>query len=926
MMRRALLCAGTVLCAAEGAGAAPASVSERMTYAGALLGRLEPRQDLPAWMRVPRWCTTDSPPWGKGETAALVHGFADRHAEVLRLGMFWGGMSHYPSAFAPHSPSLRADVDPLAEALAAARDRNMRVLAYLNPNAVREGHPLFDELCIVDESGRPWDVKAYGREGTRYVCLNNPAFLAFYSRAIAELVGDYGADGIYVDGLSPHICGCRHCREKFRADTGQDLPQGIAAFGPLTVLWEMTSDWDVVGEVDNPSHRLYSRWLMRCLTESTQAFAAAARSARKDAVVVFHTWPKPDTLSCYDGTLNEIYASRPWTFTLWKRAEFSNWGDVFAVPSLVNIYLRQEPWNEPRRPVTSAAEARHLYWQVLANGAYPNSWNYLGMERPFAVMRDHADCLDFPTTFPTPFLALPRPMFAEARHRAVGANTGVCLQPGCEVRLRILEREPGGRIDMLCLRADGRPPSDDDCRRTLAGAGAAKAVYLPAAAFDARTSVTAAGGRRWTRNDDPLALGRAHMVSEGHGNTREPALALTYRLPPLASPGPWALWARVVFPGVGSDSFYWQVSGDGGATWSPDAPHDGFAVGWEQPQAYAWVRARAVPRPAGGAPTDRFLSPPTGMFAALLHAGLPVRQMHPNHIHAASLDGFRIVVLANEVCLSNAQCAMLLAFVRGGGGLIATHETSLYDLEGRRRDDFGLAEVFGVTLQGTVPPAEGQRVVPTAAAGMPAIVPPEGLANREEHLAVLPRDAAVAARLLGPGVPGEGVPALTLKEMGQGRVAYLPGRLDSTYSVSGQTAFVRLMGAAVDWVARGRVPVQVTCAEGLVGATCFDQPSRNRRLVHLVSYAADWAAAFDRLAPVANVQVRLEIPAGRRLRDVRALLSGTSLTRETADHTIRVTLPSLDEYEILELSWEPGEDSREPSAHSDPNRPKPGGP
>lgn len=711
----------------------PPLASERMSYPKALCGRFEPRQDLPDWMRVPRWCTRDAPLWEKGATARWIQGFADRHAQVVRLGMFWGGFSHYPSAFAPPSPNLQPGTDPLAEALEVVRRRGMRLLAYINPNAFYQGHPLYDSACIVAEDGKPWEVRAYGREGTRYACINNPAWADFYGKAIRELLGKYGVDGIYVDGLTPHLCYCPHCRRKFREDTGRDLPSGLGAIGHWAVLWEMTSDWDYVGDIGNPDHALYSRWLMKCLTDATRLFTQTAKSVRPEAIVVFHTWPKPDTLPFYDGTLNEIYATRPWHFSLWKRAEFSNWGDVFEVPSLVNIYLHQRPWGKEERPIVSEAEARHLYWQVLAHGGFPNAWDYPGVERPFQVMERYADCFDFPTTLPTPFLAFPRPMFTDARHREV---------------------------------------------------------------------------------------------------------------------------------------------------------------------------ARRAPSPTSG-PLDRFLSPAAGMFAALLHAGWPMKEMHPNHINRQSLQGFRVLVLANEVCLSEEQCAVIGDFVRNGGGLLATHETSLYDLQGQRRTEFGLAEVFGVSYRGVLSPQEGQRLEPTRGAS-PLTLPRAPLPNHEEHLWVEPKGARVAAWLTGPGVPEGRAPAVVLHEFGEGRVAYLPGRLDSSYSLWGHQdlgAFAQWIDALLEWLSKGEAPARVISPKGLVGVTCFDQPSRLRRLLHLVAYNADWSRPFDELPPLTNV--RLLLSSDRPIASVRALLSQQRLPLSRRGRAWEVTLPRLEEYEILEVRFSP---------------------
>jgi hypothetical protein len=870
--------------------------SERLSYPGALTGRYAPRQNLPDWLRAPRWYTQDAPRWGQGETGQLVNELADHNANVFRLGMMWGGRAHYPSQVAPRSPSLKEGVDPLAEALATAKERGAHILTYLNPNAVYEGHPLYDEIAIRNEQGQIWDVKAYGIDKTRYACPNHPKFAAFYRSVLRELFIRYNPDGIYVDGLSPHVCYCEHCRRKFREDTGRELPAGLTRLGPLGVLWEMTSDWDVLGDPASPDDVLFSRWLMKCLTDLTRTFTEAVREVKPLAVTTYHSWPKPDNLKYYDATLNEIYASRPWHFTLWKRAEFSNWGDVFEVPSLVNIYLRQTPWEqEKRREITSETEARHLYWQTMAQGAFPNSWGWPGMTKPFEVLRDHADCFDFPTTFPVKFLAFPRAMFTDARHAKIGSAVLLPLTAGEGRRLRLLEREPNGRLDLLCLRTEGKSPTDEEYQ---AGNLPPNVIYLRARDYDPNTSLLQAGQARWGQQDDPAALSGAYLTSLGHGRGT-PQTHLDYALPPLKSDGPWALWARVVFPDVGSDSFYWQLSNDDGQSWAPGQPSDDAALGWEQPQQYAWVKARA-PQGTRTVPTDRFLSPYVGMYAGLLHARLPVKELHPNHLTQASLKGFRVLVLANEVCLSEEQCEVIRRLVRGGMGLIATGETSLYYPTGKRRQDFGLADVFGCSATGqSLPIAEGRQIVRSADHPVAAALPEAGVPDHEEHLIVRPTQAQTVAVVQ----TGEAkAPALLVREFGKGRVVYLPGRLDSSYSNWADAAFPKLMAAAVDWVCHGEVPVRVG-GEGLVGVTLFEQPQRNRWLVHLVNFSADWSASYDELKPMANVGLTVRPPQGKQVRSARAVLAGQDLPLRTSGGVVSVTLPRLEEYEIVAVTF-----------------------
>jgi len=61
------------------------------------------------------------------------------------------------------------------------------------------------------------------------------------------------------------------------------------------------------------------------------------------------------------------------------------------------------------------------------------------------------------------------------------------------------------------------------------------------------------------------------------------------------------------------------------------------------------------------------------------------------------LSLYDVIVMRNVLFLSDADCDRLRAFVAGGATLIAAHDTSLYDERWSRRDDYGLADVFGAS-------------------------------------------------------------------------------------------------------------------------------------------------------------------------------------------------------------------------------------
>ena len=53
--------------------------------------------------------------------------------------------------------------------------------------------------------------------------------------------------------------------------------------------------------------------------------------------------------------------------------------------------------------------------------------------------------------------------------------------------------------------------------------------------------------------------------------------------------------------------------------------------------------------------------------------------------------------------MSDAQAHSITEFVRGGGALIASHETSLYDADGNKRTKLALAEVLGAEFDPASP-------------------------------------------------------------------------------------------------------------------------------------------------------------------------------------------------------------------------------
>ena len=115
-----------------------------------------------------------------------------------------------------------------------------------------------------------------------------------------------------------------------------------------------------------------------------------------------------------------------------------------------------------------------------------------------------------------------------------------------------------------------------------------------------------------------------------------------------------------------------------------------------------WFFRNKPPHIMGARRTRKNGRPYQGFYQALIEARIPFEMVHEDLLDADHIDQFKTLVLPNIAALSDDQCQQIRDYVNRGGSLVVTHETSLYDEWGQRRDDFGLADVLGVHFGGEV--------------------------------------------------------------------------------------------------------------------------------------------------------------------------------------------------------------------------------
>ena len=97
---------------------------------------------------------------------------------------------------------------------------------------------------------------------------------------------------------------------------------------------------------------------------------------------------------------------------------------------------------------------------------------------------------------------------------------------------------------------------------------------------------------------------------------------------------------------------------------------------------------------------DQFGTDIRGFENVVMENHIPNDFILDDQITVQKLKKYKVVILPNVRCMSDAEVEMLKNYVREGGNIIATYITSLYDEKGRERKDFALSEVFGVNYVG----------------------------------------------------------------------------------------------------------------------------------------------------------------------------------------------------------------------------------
>ncbi len=313
--------------------------------------------------------------------------------------------------------------------------------------------------------------------------------------------------------------------------------------------------------------------------------------------------------------------------------------------------------------------------------------------------------------------------------------------------------------------------------------------------------------------------------------------------------------------------------------------------------------------------------PSLGFYEALIEARIPFEMVHDHLLDAEHIAQFKTLILPNIAALSTAQCRQLQAFVEGGGSIVATFETSLCDEWGVRRQDFGLASLFGVHYAGkTEGPmmnsylslnkdAQGgyhpllngfETSVRIINAINQVSVTTEG--PSEYPLQVVPTYPDLPMEEVFPRKGAHGQVGAVARSVGRGRVVYLPGDVDRTFWDTLDYDQSKLLRNSVLW-ATNEPPTLTVTGKGILDVAIWSQ--QNSMTAHLVNLTNPMMmkGPIRELIPIDQQTVSIAVPSDRRILRVHLLVARQDVPYTNQGDVIHLEVPTILLHEVVAIDF-----------------------
>ncbi len=298
-----------------------------------------------------------------------------------------------------------------------------------------------------------------------------------------------------------------------------------------------------------------------------------------------------------------------------------------------------------------------------------------------------------------------------------------------------------------------------------------------------------------------------------------------------------------------------------------------------------------------------------GAAQSLLHNHIPFGVITKKNLK--ELSSYQIIILPDMVIIDEEEVEALKSFVASGGSLYVSKYASVFTKDGKKKKDFLLSELLGVSYVGETkeevtylsPTEEGKDILSSCSVKYPLTIFNSQLkVKAKEKVKILatialpytdPKDTTrfVCTHDDPPGILTD-YPAIVLNEHGKGKVLYVTADLETAQPQAHRKIFIDLikMLSSKPFFLEADAPKSVE-------VTSFHQKDKKRYLINLLNFQAQLPNI-----PVEGIKLRAKLN-GKEPKRLIELPEEKELAYEVKKDYLEFTSPKLETFLMIALDY-----------------------
>ena len=283
-----------------------------------------------------------------------------------------------------------------------------------------------------------------------------------------------------------------------------------------------------------------------------------------------------------------------------------------------------------------------------------------------------------------------------------------------------------------------------------------------------------------------------------------------------------------------------------------------------------------------------------------------------NHILYDIIDDFAVenkdiskyntLILPNISCMSKREAGKIEQYVKDGGNIISSFDTSAYNQYGEQIDEMQLKNVMGILqIDGRqkmendhIKLVESDILKNTVQSFMPAPqlsmkIKPAGGTRR--YMFYKERQQCVYSDIM----PDTEYPFMIINNFGKGQSVYFTGNIGYMYK---KYQIIEYKEIAFN-INRYLNDVQIEILNGPSSIDLVYRGWEEKKILHVINYTGEMTRPIEKIIPLMNTHVRIHDTEINKVYDTKR---EKILDIKRFDKYIEVTLPEIKEYEVYILS------------------------